>query len=100
MLTILAAVGLVAATVYSLRIVQKIFHGIDDVQHEKLPDLTGREKLIVLPMVVLIIFLGLFPQPVLHAVESSISKFTSGHAEKDIQDSSRREVAQKGGQHE
>jgi NADH-quinone oxidoreductase subunit M len=76
-MTILAAIGLVAATVYSLRIIQKVFHGEENTQqHHSLEDLSGREKLIVLPMVVLIIVLGLFPQPVLNAVESSVAKVT------------------------
>ena len=64
-LTILATIGLVAATAYSLRIIQKIFHGKVGNVHS-LNDLTLREKLILLPMVAVIIWLGLFPQPVLN----------------------------------
>ncbi len=63
-LTIFATIGLVAATAYSLRILQKIFYGKE--QHSySLPDLSGREKLILIPLVVIIIGLGVYPQPVL-----------------------------------
>jgi NADH-quinone oxidoreductase subunit M len=65
-LTVFAAIGLVAATAYSLRIIQKIFYGneISTGQHH-LHDLSIREKLILVPMVVSIIWLGVYPQPVL-----------------------------------
>jgi NADH-quinone oxidoreductase subunit M len=67
-LTIIATTGLVAATVYSLRIMQKVFLG--EVKLEKtLPDLDLREKFILVPMVVVIIWLGLFPQPVLNTTK-------------------------------
>ncbi len=63
-LTILATIGLVGATAYSLRIMQKVFYGqLSDTTHS-LHDMSVREKLILLPMVVAIIALGLYPTPV------------------------------------
>jgi NADH-quinone oxidoreductase subunit M len=64
-LTIFAATGLIAATVYSLRIVQKVFYE----KFEKksiLDDLSLREKLVLVPMVAAILWLGVYPQPVLN----------------------------------
>lgn len=72
-LTILATIGLVAATAYSLRIVQKIFHGQLNTVHT-LNDLTLREKLILVPMVIVIIWLGLFPQAVLNTSKAWLDK--------------------------
>ena len=66
-LTILAAIGLIFGTVYSLRIVQKVFYGKEE-RNRTLVDLSWREKLILVPLVILIIWLGLFPQPVLDTV--------------------------------
>lgn len=63
-LTIFAALGLVAATAYSLRIMQKIFYGPRLFSYS-LPDFSVREKLMMIPLVVIIIWLGLYPQPVL-----------------------------------
>lgn len=65
MLTILAAIGLVAATAYSLRILQKVFYGSPVVSME-LTDLSFRERIIMGALVISIIWLGLFPQPVLN----------------------------------
>lgn len=69
-LTILAAIGLVAGTIYSLRIVQKVFYGPEQNPRE-LQDLNLREKLILVPLVLIIIWLGVFPQPVLNTVTKS-----------------------------
>ncbi|HEX6889520.1 MAG TPA: hypothetical protein VF141_02460, partial [Chryseolinea sp.] len=85
-LTVLATIGLVAATAYSLRIVQKVFHGAEVKQDHTLNDLTLREKLILIPLVVSIILLGLFPQSVLNMSKPTIQPLTieaakSGHVE-------------------
>jgi len=71
-LTIFAAIGVVAATVYSLRIMQKVFLG-KPVGEKELPDLSLREKFILIPLVVAIIWLGLFPQTIFSTVKQIIS---------------------------
>ncbi len=63
-LTVFAALGLVAATAYSLRIMQKIYYGPKLFDH-LVPDYSGREKLLMVPLVVVILWLGVYPQPVL-----------------------------------
>lgn len=75
-LTILAAIGLVAGTIYSLRIVQKVFYGKEENIHA-LKDLSLREKLILVPLTIVIIWLGLFPQPVLDTVKQSAKTLKS-----------------------
>lgn len=70
-LTILATAGLVAATAYSLRMVQKVFLGKPE-HHHTLPDLSAREKLILVPLVIVIVWLGLFPQSVIQQVDLPI----------------------------
>jgi NADH-quinone oxidoreductase subunit M len=71
-LTILSTIGLVAATAYSLRIVQKVFLGPQQMERV-LPDLSLREKIIMVPMVVVIVLLGLFPQPILDVAKGPIT---------------------------
>jgi NADH-quinone oxidoreductase subunit M len=71
-LTILAAIGLVGATAYSLRIMQKVFYGTSIQTSHPLHDLSLRERVILLPLVVVIIWLGLFPQPMLDTSRASI----------------------------
>lgn len=59
---ILAASGLVLSAVYSLWIVQRVFHG---PQKLKVLDFGRREMAAIVPMIVVLLWLGLFPQPVL-----------------------------------
>jgi NADH-quinone oxidoreductase subunit M len=82
LMTCLACLGLVAAAIYSLRIVQKIFLGKEKSEHQ-ISDLTLREKLVFGSLVLIILYLGLFPQRVIDAAEPAVSK-TLSVFEKDI----------------
>lgn len=64
-ITVVAALGILASTFYALRMVQRVFHG-ENAQRLQLPDLSAREGLIVAPMIVGLLWLGLYPQPVLN----------------------------------
>jgi NADH-quinone oxidoreductase subunit M len=63
-LTSVAVVGLVLATVYALRFVQVSFFG-PNKEGWKLTDLTGRETAVAGSMILVIVWLGLYPQPVI-----------------------------------
>lgn len=69
--TIIATIGVVLATAYSLRIMQKIFLGKAS-GHHVVSDLSLREKLITVPLALVIIILGLFPQPVLNTSSAAV----------------------------
>lgn len=66
-----AAVGLIAAAVYSLRIMQKIFYG-EKKEKASFSDLNLRESLIVASVVFFLLFLGLYPKPLNEAVAPAI----------------------------
>jgi NADH-quinone oxidoreductase subunit M len=70
-LTALATLGLVAATIYALRIVQRAFHG-PNVHDWKIPDLSVRDMAVLSVTVVLLMWLGLYPMPVLDAVRPTL----------------------------
>jgi NADH-quinone oxidoreductase subunit M len=69
---ILAAVGLLIAMIYSLRLFQVAFHG---EQHEKwiVDDLSARETGVLFVLIALLVVLGVFPQPVLGLLERTLS---------------------------
>jgi NADH-quinone oxidoreductase subunit M len=69
----LASVGLIAATIYSLRILQKVFYGKKN-NGKVIYDLSLRESVVMGLLVIAIVFTGLFPQPVLEKAEPSIIK--------------------------
>lgn len=74
-LTILAAIGLVIATIYSLRIMQKVFFGQTERQFG-LPDLGLREWLMLAPLVAVIVWLGVYPKPVLKTITNNAENLT------------------------
>jgi NADH-quinone oxidoreductase subunit M len=61
-----AACGVLAATFYALRFVQRVFQGAN-LSQWRLPDLALREEMILGSMIVLLLWLGLYPQPVFHS---------------------------------
>ncbi|MGE5365533.1 MAG: NADH-quinone oxidoreductase subunit M [Bacteroidota bacterium] len=74
--TVFATLGLVVSTVYSLRIMSKVFYG-RKIKEWKLTDLNLREMLIMGALIASIIWLGLFPHPVLDT-SSPVTKGISG----------------------
>jgi NADH-quinone oxidoreductase subunit M len=67
-ITMIAASGLVLAAVYSLWIIQHVFHGKKQ-DGLKLVDLSSRETGTMAAMALVILWLGLYPRPVLKTVE-------------------------------
>ena len=71
-----AAIGLIGAAIYSLRIMQKVFFGREKSQM-KIRDLSSLETLIIASVVFFLIFLGLYPSPVTKTVDPSVHKIIS-----------------------
>ncbi len=70
---IIAAVGVLLAAVYLLWAYERVFTGpLDKPENEKLIDLSFREIAILVPMAVLIVFLGVYPKPALDRIEPSV----------------------------
>jgi NADH-quinone oxidoreductase subunit M len=70
-ITAVAAVGIVTATVYSLWIIQRAFHG-PNIHQWKIPDLSGRETAAMGVMIVSLVWIGLYPQPVFDTARPAI----------------------------
>jgi NADH-quinone oxidoreductase subunit M len=73
LMSCLASLGLIAATIYSLRIVQKVFLGNKNTDW-KMNDLNLCEQVVTSLLVIAIVWLGLFPQPVLNTAKPAILK--------------------------
>ena len=71
-MTSFAVIGLVFATVYSLWIVQRAFHG-EKRKEWKIPDLSPREITLMVFMVLSLLWLGLYPQPVIDTARPAIT---------------------------
>ncbi len=70
---VVAATGVVLSAIYMLSMFQRVMFGpITNPKNEGITDLRPREWLVFLPLVVLIVALGVYPQPVLDKVEPSL----------------------------
>lgn len=100
-LTILATIGLVGATAYSLRIMQRVFFGQETKNdHHEIHDLSLREKLMMVPLVLVIVWLGFFPQPVLDTSKVPINNVLRSTTVNSSIDKVALDEDRKGGNHE
>lgn len=65
-LTIIATGGLILAAVYSLLLLQRAFYGTPAKDAAPMEDLTRREITLMLSLMGLLVWLGVYPQPVLN----------------------------------
>ncbi len=73
----LASIGLVVATMYSIRIMQRVFYGKRN-SDTPMKDLSLRESFTLGAMVIVIVYLGFFPQPVINTARPAIMKTLNG----------------------
>src|SRR5436190_4137140 len=71
-ITALATTGVIVAAAYLLTAFQRvIYNPLTDHQNEKLTDLSVRELAVLVPLLVCILWLGIYPQPFLRRMEPS-----------------------------
>ncbi|WP_347254469.1 NADH-quinone oxidoreductase subunit M [Leminorella grimontii] len=81
-ITVVATFGLVFASVYSLIMMQRAYYGAPK-SDQPIAGLNAREFIMILLLVVLLVLLGVYPQPVLdtsHSAVSTISQWFSAAA--------------------
>jgi NADH-quinone oxidoreductase subunit M len=80
---IIGASGVIVAAVYMLWMVQRVFYG--DVVNEKnkiLHDMNWRERFLLLPLVVLVFWIGIYPRPFLKMIEPSVQNLVESVQQK------------------
>ncbi|MFP3901086.1 MAG: NuoM family protein [Acidimicrobiia bacterium] len=71
---VVAAVGVILAALYLLWAYQRVFHGEPDEENRGFAEMTWREGLVLAPLVGLIVFLGVYPKPVLDRMEPAVDR--------------------------
>jgi len=69
-----ATAGVVLGALYLLWAYQRVFHHEPDEETAKTRDLSWAEGLVIAPLVILILFLGIYPKPVLDRITPSVNR--------------------------
>src|SRR3989442_2315399 len=70
-----AAAGIVLGAAYMLWLYQRTMFGkIENPKNEALPDLGTREVALFVPLIILAVWIGLYPSPLLRRLDSSVSR--------------------------
>ena len=80
---VVAAAGVILAAVYLLWAYQRVFHGPVSGANAEMPDLRWREGLLMVPFVAAIVFMGVYPKPVIDRVEPAVDAIIA-HVEDNV----------------
>lgn len=79
---VVAVFGVVLGAVYMLFAVQQSFTGVPKGVTEKLHDLNLREVFVIAPLLLLSVFIGLYPRPILERVEPTMKSLIAHFEER------------------
>jgi NADH-quinone oxidoreductase subunit M len=72
--TVFAVVGVILGALYMLWTYERVWFGpITKAANETMADLTGREIAVMVPVIALMLFMGLFPRPLISRIEPSVT---------------------------
>jgi len=85
MMTIIAGTSIILGAVYMLAVFKKSFFGpVTNEENKKLKDLDRRETWTLVPLVAIVIWLGVYPKPVLEPIDNSVKAMLNFMDEKAI----------------
>lgn len=68
-----AGLGIILSAVYTLNMIQKVFYGSLNAVTTEAKDISWNEKLVLVVIVCMIFFIGLYPQPIIELTKESVS---------------------------
>ena len=69
---VVATTGVILGAVYMLWMFQRVFTGVPEGDNATMHDATAREMLVVVPLLAVSLFIGLYSQPVIDRVEPTV----------------------------
>ena len=73
-----AALGVILAAVYLLHMFEKVFLGpVTNEENRKMPDLSKREAIVLIPLLIVIIWIGLYPKPFLDLLNPTVENLVA-----------------------
>ncbi len=80
---VVATVGVILAALYLLWAYQRVFHGPAEGDNAEVKELTAWEGLVLAPIVAAIVFLGVYPKPMLERMEPAVDQLVA-HVETSL----------------
>jgi NADH-quinone oxidoreductase subunit M len=72
--TVVAAAGVILAALYMLWAYQRVFHGPAEGENAEMADINKWELACMAPLLAAIVFLGVYPKPVLDRIEPAVNE--------------------------
>ena len=69
---VVGATGVILAALYLLWAYQRVFHGVPTGDNATMCDISWRDRWVMVPLLAAIIFLGVYPKPVLTRIQPSV----------------------------
>jgi NADH-quinone oxidoreductase subunit M len=72
---VIAATGVILAAAYMLWMYQRVIFGkVTNPENERLADLSMRERFILIPLVIFIFWIGIYPKPLFDRIEPAVKQ--------------------------
>lgn len=92
-LTLLAGTAIIVGAIYMLSAFKKAFFGtVTKEENRNLPDVNKRELVALIPLVIIAIWLGVYPKPVLEPINNSVESIVTLMHEKAITDEAKARI--------
>ena len=106
-ITLLAGTAIIIGAIYMLSVYKATFFGeITNDKNRVLKDLTGKEMTALMPLVLIVVWLGVYPKPVLAPIDTSVKQMVQLMHDKALAPESKaiipaplKKETKKGGQH-
>ena len=82
---VVAVSGVILAALYLLWAYQRVFHGPAEGENATMPDLKVREIAILVPFVIAIVFMGIYPKPVIDRMQPAVNALVA-HVDEHVDD--------------
>jgi NADH-quinone oxidoreductase subunit M len=93
MLTLLAGVAIIVGAIYMLSAYKKMFFGeVTKEENRNLPDVNKRELIALVPLVIITIWLGIYPKPILGPITTSVESVVQLMHEKAQTDEAKKRI--------
>jgi len=92
-LTLLAGTGIILGAIYMLAAYKKAFFGeVTKEENKNLPDVNKRELIALVPLVLVTVWLGIYPKPVLGPINNSVKSIVQLMHDKSITDEAKSRI--------